>query len=158
VSTKSNGWEVADKITTKMIRKDILDRAKAYLCWDIFTDLSIQMVELQEAVSYFYPPSDHQTIVVFYERGNPDFSVSLFLLFHEAGHCLQLQEMMENGRELDFWKKIHLPTGTDRENFERESWAKGKNLLREFIIKHDLSMDIIHAYEKQAARSLKTYR
>ena len=141
-----------------MIGREIIDRAKAYLCWDIFPELNFQLVELQKAVSYFYPPSGHQTIIVFYEKGNPDFSVPLFLLFHEAGHCLQYQEMIESSHESDFWCKINLPSGPDRVSFEKESWAKGKILLREFIIKQNLSMNLIHAYEKQAARFLKTYQ
>jgi hypothetical protein len=37
-----------------MIQKSILDGAKAFLCWDEFPDMAIQLVALQNAVGYYY--------------------------------------------------------------------------------------------------------
>ena len=108
-------------------------------------------------MSYFYPPSSQSAIVVYYERGNPDFGAPLFLLFHEAGHYLQFQEMKETRREADFRERMDVPTGRDRIAFEEECWLKGKHLLRRFIDKQGLDATLIGDYEAYAAASLKTY-
>jgi hypothetical protein len=142
-----------------MITKSILEEAKAFLCWDTFSDLAIQLVELQSATAYFYPKTNEQsTIIVFYRSLNPDFSKPLFLLFHEAGHFLQFQEWKKNGRELDYWKMVNTATGGLKIKFEEESWDWGKDLIKDFIQKKNMDISILKEYEHFALESIETYR
>lgn len=143
--------------TTK-VSKATLDRAKAFLCWDVFPNLSVQLIELQSSVAYFFPPFDRTTILVYYERGAADFSVPLFHLFHESGHCLQFEEMRKRGRESDFWKVVNTATGPSKTAFERQSWEEGKNLLEEFIHKNNLNGSLLKAYDVYAEKSIQSYR
>lgn len=142
----------------KRITKTILDQAKAFLCWDIFRDLSIQLVEVQEVVSYYHPPLDRSSIIVYYERGNKDFSFPLFLLFHEVGHYLQFHEMRENGREDDFQEMIDNPTGPANIKFEEESWSKGKRIFEKFIKIQNLDESLLKDYDRAAEESIRSYR
>ena len=108
------------------IGKSILNAAKAFLCWDMFPDLTIQLVPTQEAISYFHPPFDKSTIVLFYQKDSRDYSTPLFLLFHEIGHYIQFEKMKKSRKESLFWQNINTPTGNSRIAFEQESWQKGK--------------------------------
>lgn len=140
-----------------MVNKAILDKAKAFLCWDVFPDLSIQLVELNGPVSYYYPPSERNTIILHYERGNPNFSFPLFLLFHEVGHHLQFQEIQKNGAESDFWKIINVPTGPSKTKFEKEGWNKGRGVFEQFIRKHELEESLLKDYDRVAQNSIESY-
>jgi hypothetical protein len=142
-----------------MITKDVLDQAKSFLCWDTFPDLSIQLIELEGAAAYFYSPSNgRSTILVFYRNTNPDFSHPLFLLFHEAGHCLQFDEWMNSGRESDFWKILDETGGSIKAKFERESWNWGRELLEDFIQKNNLIPSLLEEYNAFAEEKIKSYR
>lgn len=140
-----------------MVNKPILDQAKAFLCWDMFPGLVIQLIEVQEAVSYFLPPSGRNTIVVYYERGNPDFSLPLFFLFHEVGHYLQFKDMEKAGKQSDFWEIINIPTGSSKITFEEESWSMGRGIFRRFIQKHGLDEQLLKYYNKVARRCVDSY-
>ena len=141
-----------------MVNKSILDRAKAFLCWDLFPDLSIQLVEIKKAVSYFYPPSNRNTIIIHYERGNPDFSIPLFFLFHEVGHYLQYRDMRKVGEEAAFWNQTNTPTGTDKVIFEKACWEKGRAILKQFVEKQSLEASLLNRFDQFADRSTESYR
>jgi len=141
-----------------MVAKTILDQAKSFLCWDIFPDLTIQLIELKEAVSYFYPPFARSTIIVYYERGNTDFFVPLFHLFHESGHLLQFEEMRKAGRESDFWEAVNTTTGPSKVAFEKESWERGKKLLEKFVRGNNFKNSLLKKYDAYAEKSIRSYR
>lgn len=142
-----------------MITKPTFDKAKGFLCWDTFSDLNIQFIELHHSVAYFFPPSkDRSTIVVFHRQGNPDFTYPFFLLFHEAGHYLQFQEWKSTGRETHFWKLIDTHTGSIKAAFEEESWNWGKELIEDFIHKNDIDESILQQYDDYANDCIKSYR
>jgi hypothetical protein len=141
-----------------MIIKSILNQAKAYLCWDLFQNLTIQLVEIKKAVSYFYPPSQQYTIIIYFEKGATDFSIPLYLLFHEAGHYLQYQDFNIQEREKDFWKIINTPTGPDKAAFEKESWIKGRVILEGFLRKQGLDNSILKQYDMYADQCILSYK
>ena len=141
-----------------MVDKTILDQAKAFLCWDMFRDLSIQLVEVQEAVSYYYPPLKRSSIIVYYERGNKDFSLPLFFLFHEVGHYLRFHEMREAGREDDFQKMIDIPTGPAKITFEEESWSKGRAVFERFVRQYRLGESQKKQNDRIDRNSISSYR
>jgi len=141
-----------------MVFRDTLNDAKAFLCWDVFPDLSVQLVEKTRTISFFLPPSSRSTAVIFLEKDARDFSGPLFLLFHEAGHCLQLREAAVNFGEKAFWEKLEHPTGPDRISFEKEGWSKGKVLFESFLERKNLPQTLISEYEAFGARSAESYR
>jgi hypothetical protein len=153
----SNGTP-GNETHSDMVSKEILNQAKAFLCWDTFPGLTIQLIEMQQAVAFFYPPSKKPTIIQYYERGTDDFSIPLFQLFHEAGHFLQFIRLQQEGKEQDFWEIIEEPTGQGRIIFERESWDLGKNLLHDFIKNANLDTSLIKSYGLFAEQSLESYR
>lgn len=141
-----------------MVPKTVLDQAKAFLCWDTFPDLTVQLIELQETAAYFYPPSnDRCTILVFYQRHGADYSRPLFLLFHEAGHLLQYEEWEKDGRTSDFWKVLNESSGSIKTAFERESWNWGRDLLEDFITKSGLEKGVLDAYDCYAGQCVQSY-
>jgi len=141
-----------------MISKQVLDSAKAFLCWDIFDNLTVQLIEIHGPSAYFLPcGSGQDTIVVFYRAGNPDFSKPLFYLFHEAGHCLQFDEWSKSGRADDFWKMINTPTGAIKKQFENESWQWSRDLFKDFIKKQNLPEDLLDEFDSFATECIATY-
>ena len=141
-----------------MVSKEILNQAKAFLCWDTFPGLTVQLIEMREAVAFFYPPSKKPTIIQYYERGTDDCSIPLFHLFHEAGHYLQFAGLQEEGGAPDFWTIIEQPTGKERYNFEKESWTLGRDLFSKFLNKCKLSPLLLNDYDQYANRSVESYR
>ena len=141
-----------------MIGKAVLDQAKAFLAWDVFPELSIQLVETSQAVSYYTPPSGRSSLVVFYERGKDDFSFPLFLLFHEAGHHLQWRRAEQNRRTQQFWDAVNLTTGPEKTAFEREGWDLGRDLFHKFLQEFGLDDKLLDTYDRTADRSIDTYR
>lgn len=139
------------------IGKSILNAAKAFLCWDMFPDLTIQLIQMQEAVSYFHPPFDKSTIILFYQKENRNYSSSLFLLFHEIGHYVQFEKMKKSGRESLFWQNINTPTGNSRIAFEQESWQKGKVYFNQFVEEKSLPPSLLDAYDQYAMQSIQSY-
>ena len=114
-------------------REDILHKAKAFLCWDVFHDVAVQLVRTKGPVSYFIPPSDICSIVVFTDQDETDFSKPVCHLFHEAGHRLQYEAWKKTGKRDRFMECINTPAGPARAAFEQEAWDMGRTLLRRFI-------------------------
>ncbi len=143
-----------------MRTKHLLDRAKAFLCWDMFPDLTIKLVPLQHPTAFYYPPSaTFNTIVVFYPVQVQDFSPCLFLLFHEAGHYLQFREYRQQGREQQFWEMVNMNDGPQKINFERDSWQQGAELLSEFLLRNTIdSKSVMAEYQIYAEHCLESYR
>lgn len=140
-----------------MVGKSVLDAAKAFLCWDSGLRLSVQLVALQGPVSYFYPPAgDRGSIVVFYPADTEDFSRTLFLLFHEAGHALQWERAGEV-QAGHFQTAAGTTVGTHRQAFEREAWDLGRGLLGDFLDRAGLGRDLRAAYDHCAAGCLESY-
>lgn len=141
-----------------MVSKSILNKAKSFLCWDVFSELTIQLIEIKEAVSYFLPPSKQSTIVIFYDKDTLDFIHPLFQLFHEAGHLLQYQNIQHRKTSQKFWDYINIPTGPEKVKFEQQGWNKGYLLLKKFIKTENLNPDILREYDTYAAKSIETYK
>lgn len=137
--------------------KSVLDRAKAFLCWDVFPGLSVQLVEVQEAVSYYYPPGAGSAIILFYDSGLTDFSKPLFNLFHEAGHHARYLQMKDDAKEDAFMKVLDTSSGPERAAFEKQAWEEGRRFLIRFIGKEGLDPSLARAYDDHARRSIATY-
>ena len=135
----------------------VLSDAKAFLCWDIFPDLSIQLVKVAKTTSYFYPPVNRCTIIVYYEKACADFSTPLCHLFHEAGHYVQYQEQENDNCEILFYEMMNTPTGLQRKTFEEEAWRKGKELLTKFIQKKELPESILKVFNDMATSRIQSY-
>ena len=141
-----------------MVSKAILDRAKAFVCWDALQQTSIQLVELRGSSAYFYPPSSEKcSIVVFHEGAGADCTNPLLFLFHETGHCIQFHRMKEQGDDKRFYAMMNISSGDERISFERESWQLGRTLLQRFMEEQDLDDSLLSAYDRLAAESIQTY-
>lgn len=141
-----------------MVSKSVLNSAKAFLCWEAFESLSIQLVGIQDAVAYYYPTrNSYQSIVLFYHVASKDFSEPLFLLFHEAGHAKQWGKLHEEKREALFHKMVDLDRGTQKVNFEREAWHIGRRLFSDFIQREKLNMDLLNHFDHYSTVCLKSY-
>jgi hypothetical protein len=141
-----------------MVSKAVLDQAKAFLCWDVFPNLTVQLIEMGKAVSYFHPPFNRCTILIYYEKRNPDFRAPLFLLFHEGGHYLQYQEMEKAEKEAEFWKIVHATTGAEKMDFEEKSWQRGRDLFEQFVGKNKLHPSLLSEYDLYARKCIESYR
>ncbi|NOZ63228.1 MAG: hypothetical protein GXO74_16365 [Calditrichaeota bacterium] len=139
-----------------MIDQSVLFQAKSFLCWDRFAELSIQLVPVQTAVGYFYPPRhDLASIVLFYHIAEKDVTEALCLLFHEVGHFLQWKS--SSNRE-DFLSNFQLDKGSEKIKFETQAWELGKSILIEFIDQHDsLNENILKKFDRLKQQSLRTY-
>ena len=140
-----------------MIGKNILTEAKAFLCWDRFPELSVQLIEMQDTVSYFYPPAESPTILVYYRKGMDDYSIPLFHLFHEAGHFVQLREYTRTGRESQFRDALQQPGGDQRIGLEKEGWERGRQLLAQFMEEKDLPPSLLREYDQYGQRAAASY-
>ncbi len=140
-----------------MISKEVLIRAKEFLCWDVFPHLTIKLIEKEDPVSFYNPPFNRDTIIIFYNRGRYDFSCPLFLLFHEAGHCIQYREMKRSGNEDNFFNIINIHSGRERREFEKQAWIKGRVLLLEFIKKNGVGRAILNEYDSYSAKCIDSY-
>ena len=141
-----------------MISKSTLQKAKSFLCWEVFSRLSVQLIERQKSISYFFPPAKQSTIIVFYPRKATDFTIPLFHLFHEAGHLIQYNEMNNIGKSKTFWNNVNTPTGREKMEFEKQGWQKGHVLLEKFINRENLDSNMLKQYDAYALESTKTYR
>ncbi len=142
-----------------MISKHLLNQAKAFLCWDAFPDVAIQLVPIQAAVAYYYPPSsDLHAIVVFYQPDAEDFAPPLFLLFHEIGHYLQFQECLRDGTVADFEAALQADNGAEKAAFERDSWERGERILKTFLHAHHSAEErLLAEYEAYADGCIASY-
>lgn len=119
-----------------MISRSILHVAKAFLCWDVFKNLSIQLVPLQDAAAFHFPPQNHfHSIVLFYQQGLKDYSESLFMLFHEAGHVMHYKNLSD---PIEYEKLLQAPSGRSRMAFEQQAWDEALLLFRRFLKRADL--------------------
>ena len=142
-----------------MLTKSVLDRAKAFLCWDMFPDLTIKLVMLKQPVAFYYPPNhEHHTIVLFYPESCDDFSELLFLLFHECGHYLQFQESRDRETEEEFWRLVNVVDGEEKGAFERDAWKRGAALLKEYLQRQSLPVEeLLERYQDYAEHCLSSY-
>ena len=142
-----------------MVSKDILARAKQYLCWDLFQDLSIQLIEVTGSVSYFFAPQDDRsTILLFLKPIDGDYSESLFLLFHEVGHYMAYRLLKQSNDESQYWRLVSEVSGPDKLQFERHAWERGREYFERFVEQEVLSGgDLLAQYDVVAQRSLHTY-
>lgn len=141
-----------------MIPKSVLFDAKAFLCWDSFEDLSIQLVPVQNSAAYYYPPDNkYHSLVIFYNDQLADFCEPLFLLFHEAGHVLQWKKYKAEGALFSFYENINLSTGFEKQNFEKQAWEKGRELFVKFSKQQTLSHTLIDEFDAYAKRSVSSY-
>jgi len=142
-----------------MIDQSVLFQAKSFLCWDRFPELSIQLVPLQTAVGYFYPPrQDMASIVLFYDASKKDITEALCFLFHEVGHFLQWKSFSEKNKTEFFLRYLQLDKGKKKIEFETEAWDLGKNIFIEFINRTKiLTEKILNDFEKLKQQSLRTY-
>ncbi len=143
-----------------MISQSVLFDAKAFLCWEKFPNLSIKLIPIEAAIAFFYPPTkDISSIKLFYQKNTKDFSQALCLLFHEAGHFKQWQNLSDQGNEEEFWERMNLDKSERKVDFERDAWRIGQELLSEFLAKIDVDKNIlINVYKLYAAQSLTTYK
>lgn len=142
-----------------MISKVVLKLAKSYLCWDEFPHLSIKLIEMNHPVAFFYPPEkDISTIMLFHPANCRDYTESLFLLFHEAGHYEQYVGYSRTRNFTKYTELINSDKGKERFDFEREAWERGKMLLDNFIHKYDITLsDFPEAYNDYANKCLSSY-
>jgi hypothetical protein len=142
-----------------VISKELLVSAKAFLCWEAVENLSVQLVPVQNAVAYYYPPQNvHHAIVIFFQPSASDFSEPLFLLFHEAGHALQYMRLCEQNREDYFQKMIDLDRGIEKMDFEKEAWAAGRDLLLRFLQKKALDLNLLAKFDLYSRACTLSYR
>ncbi len=142
-----------------MIDRSLLFEAKAFLCWEKFDQLSIKLIPIKDPVAFFYPPTKEiATIHLFYRDDTADFSPSICLLFHEAGHFQQWQRLSGSGKEDEFWYGLNLDKGNEKISFEAEAWELGRQLLHEFVDRMDKNCgELINIYGALAQQSLLTY-
>jgi len=143
-----------------LVSENMLKEAKSYLCWNVFEQLSVQLIPIQDATAYYVPPvNPFHSIMVFYERRQKDFSHSLFLLFHEAGHVKQWKESDLQQNNEKFFEKINLDKGTEKQEFECKAWHYGRELLETFLRDYDYNTDnILQHYDEYADKCIKSYR
>ena len=145
-----------------MAAKQLLDQAKAFLCWDTFPDLTVKLIPLEQPVAFYTPPSaNRHTITLFYPVPCDDYWPVLFLLFHEIGHYRQFQTSCTQGKESRFWECVNMAAGEEKIEFEAESWELGKRVFTDFLSHHHFSEEsqeyTITQYQKYAARCLNSY-
>ena len=142
-----------------MINQSVLFEAKAFLCWEKFPDLSIKLIPIEKAIAFFYPPAkDNMTICLFYKKNTKDYSPALCLLFHEAGHLRQWQNLSIQNRSDEFERWTNLDKGDKKIQFEREAWKLGGELLNEFLTGINMNQNSLSDYYKSyAEQSLLTY-
>jgi hypothetical protein len=136
-----------------VVSKTTLTDAKAFLCWENFDDLAIQLVPLQQTAAFYFPPAaDTHSIVLFYDKNLQDFSEPLFLLFHEAGH----RQQHALNREL-FDESIKIPNGPQRQDFEQQAWQVARRLFQQFVQNAQLDKSILTDFDQFAKKSINSY-
>ena len=146
-------------IENPKLQRGHLQRAKAFLCWDKFPMLSIQLVPIKGQVGYFFPPRhDYSQIVLFYSDHNDEFSDAIFLLFHEIGHYIQYNHYAEVGQSSEFSLLVEKDKGPQKMAFEKESWQLGSQVLIEFLGKEKIAAEgVLLAFNRFAEKSILTY-
>lgn len=142
------------------ISKSHLFDAKAFLCWQAFDDLSVQLVPIRATVAYHYPPQNNRhSIILFYPEFQQDYSEPLFLLFHEAGHILQWKQLEKSGR-IETGKRImNLSKGRERVLFEEQAWTLGRELFMRFLDQDNLPRDeLLKGYAEYQKSCVNSYK
>ena len=140
-----------------MTARGVLERAKAFLCWDCLPGLSVQLIEMTEGVSFFHPPMERQTVIVYYAKGCEDFTAPLFLLFHEAGHGEQYGAMAGRNRASEFERLMNDPGSPSRAAFEKQAWDLGRAYLERFILRESLPGRLLADYDAFARVRIEGY-
>jgi len=140
------------------VGRDILVRAKAFLCWERFPALAIQLVQVEGPVAYFFAPHADRPAIVLFAPAQEESSEALFLLFHEAGHYAQYLELANSGRAADYWRLVDCPPGDERRAFEEEAWQRGRKLLEEFCRTYvGEQPELLAAFDACAQAKLTSY-
>ena len=139
-----------------MISQSMLREAKAFLCWDIFKDLSVQLMPLQKSTAFYFPPqNDLHSIVLFYLKDNEDFSEPLFLLFHEAGHVQQFRKI---GDKEKYHKNLQASNGKDRMAFEQDAWDDAFMLFEQFLKTRNIeSKELTDSFRRFSQTCINSY-
>jgi len=142
-----------------MIAKTVLDHAKAYLCWDRFPDLSIQLVALRKSVGYFYPPTNKRSsILLFYNIECRDFKEPLFFLFHEVGHYCQYCEFRKQRKLRYYQRLIEAVEGNEKYSFETQAWKLGLGIFKDFLHRECIPKEgLLLEYSDFSEKSVRTY-
>ncbi|MBN2411213.1 hypothetical protein JXQ31_05925 [candidate division KSB1 bacterium] len=144
----------------EFVPENMLKEAKSFLCWDVFKDLTVQLIPIQDEVAYYIPPGNpFHSIMVFYDRRQTDHSRALFLFFHEAGHVKQWLEFEKQRQDNKFFDIINLDKGTKKQLFELKAWLYGRELLNLFLINSAYKTDnILQQYDVYADKCIKSYK
>ena len=142
-----------------MIDIPVLFHAKSFLCWDKYSDLSIKLIPIQNAVSFFYPPQKKlSTIVLFYLPKTKNIIETLCFLFHEVGHYLQWNFPKSAKTKYEFNILSNLDKGEPKIKFELEAWNRGKKVLIEFLQQEKVDqLYVLKKFDKLTEASLQTY-
>lgn len=142
-----------------MLSKHLLFEAKAYLCWDAFPQLSVQLIPIDRSVAYYYPPTpQHHNIVIFYNPKEADFAEALFLLFHESGHVRQWKRYQQRGEIQYFYECLNRSNGQQKQIFEQEAWRYAEELLHRFCREKALDeFYIVQRFQDYRARCVQSY-
>lgn len=139
-----------------MISRSHLFEAKAFLCWDAFDDLFIQLVPLQNAAGYYFPPdNEHHSIILFYDDKLRDFCEPLFLLFHEAGHAVVYSQMYNGEKHR---QELQRHKGPLRAAFEKRAWEEAELLFVRFVEKIGIGeCKVIDAFKDFSRSCINSY-
>jgi len=140
-----------------MVSLEIIKSAKAFLCWDCYHDLSIQLIPVRESAAYYYPPAEMGSIVLFYNSSTENHLGSLCLLFHEAGHHIQYKQWLKKNESESYWKCIQTPNGSEKIKLEQESWNLGRDLFQRFLEKEKLDTNLLNKYDSLSMDHTQTY-
>lgn len=142
-----------------MIPPATLKAAKAFLCWEVFDNIGVQLVPVRPACAYYHPPrSSRHGIVLFYNPGAQDCSEALFLLFHEAGHARHWERLHAAGRSDYFQTMLDRDKGDEKMMFEKEAWDCGRELLERFVVRERLDPSMLAQYDLYGRACLLSYR
>ena len=138
-----------ESVSPPQCEKSVLFNAKAFLCWDLFPRLVIQLIPIQKAVGYFYPAGDDRpTLFLFYQEKTDNFLEPGCLLFHEAGHYRILIKEKKRNQE----PGLKLVT-------EARAWHAGFLLFRCFLRKqYPGHLTYLDFYRTLSERYLESYR
>ncbi len=140
-----------------MVSFSTLKSAKAFLCWDEISDLSIQLVPVQKNTAWHYPPNTPlHSIVVYYDPDSFDLRNALFFLFHEAGHVLQWLAYKKDDNLTEFNKLLAIDKGEQKVAFEAIAWELGEKLLERFLLIERMDSLLSRDYELFAENSKTT--
>ncbi len=142
-----------------LISKQMLFDAKAYVCWDVFSHLSVQLIPLDQPVAYYYPPQNpNHNIVVFYFASASEFAEPLFLLFHECGHVKQWKALQKGRNTSQFYASLNAADYNEKQQFEIQAWQHAEQLLADFLLQQYLEQPaIMQRFKSYRDECLRSY-